>query len=168
MLEFDLYPLMGTTEANGTSAQRLTDFFATRTAYKTTYVHGSSVKLGLLQSLVDKHYTAIVELQAWKSNKSASYADDWSDGHYNVLVGYDSTAFYFMDPWIGQYAWIGRQEWLTRWHDTDSGENATKRFHQVIIIEGAHAQPAPKQRLAEYEARKRSRQEERAVAVRMD
>jgi hypothetical protein len=143
---------MGTTEANGTSAERMTAFFTSKTDLQTTYWHGPDISTTMLQSVIDRRYTAIVELQAWKTNKTLDYADDWTDGHYNVLIGYDAVAFFFMDPWIGKYAWISKVEWMTRWHDTDSGDNNAKRFHQLLVLKGNKAHPSPPHNTAEYEA----------------
>ena len=75
----------------------------------------------------------IVALQAWSENPD-SYASDWNDGHYAVVIGYDDTRIYFMDPLqLGNYTYIPTDEFLIRWHDTDS-DYVTQLVHFGIIV----------------------------------
>lgn len=42
----------------------------------------------MLELYINSGSTLIVEIQAWKdANNSSPYNNDWSDGHYNVMVG---------------------------------------------------------------------------------
>jgi hypothetical protein len=62
-----------------------------------------------------------------------NYTDDWDDGHYNVIVGYDSENFFFMDPWTKEhnYAYIPKTNFGTRWHDLIHGK---EKVHRVAIF----------------------------------
>jgi hypothetical protein len=60
----------------------------------------------------------------------------WDDGHFAVVIGYDSDHLYFMDPSLtGNYAFIPISEFLDRWHDVDG----TERLHNfgMIVTKGA-------------------------------
>lgn len=38
----------------------------------------------------------IILIQAWREDDDLSpWADDWDDGHYVVVIGYDAKYFYF-------------------------------------------------------------------------
>ncbi len=77
----------------------------------------------------------IVALQAWSENPD-TYSDDWNDGHYAVVVGYDNNRIYFMDPLqLGNYTYIITSEFLARWHDTDN-DNVTVLNHFGVVIWG--------------------------------
>ncbi len=77
----------------------------------------------------------IVALQAWSENPD-SYPNDWNDGHYAVVVGYDNNRIYFMDPLqLGNYTYIVTSEFLARWHDTDN-DNVTVLNHFGVVIWG--------------------------------
>lgn len=39
----------------------------------------------------------IVAIQAW-AEEGVDYNNDWDDGHYVVVIGYDSDNMFFMDP----------------------------------------------------------------------
>lgn len=40
-----------------------------------------------------------MEIQAW-GDEATEYINDYEDGHYVVVIGFDSAYFYFEDPWI--------------------------------------------------------------------
>lgn len=76
-----------------------------------------------------------------------------SDGHYNVLVGYDHENFFLMDPSTqGHYAYIPQSEFIDRWHDI-VGKN-TKTERMVILVKGTRTPHpvTPKHPDATYEA----------------
>lgn len=52
----------------------------------------------------------IVEIQAWSDDEDPKYDTDFDDGHYVVAIGFDSTYFYFEDPWIlGSIGYIAKK-----------------------------------------------------------
>jgi predicted double-glycine peptidase len=78
-----------------------------------------------LERFVDEGKPAMLLIQAWKEpyewrDANERYKDEWEDGHYVVLVGYDDYAFYFMDPsTLGFFTYIPREFLMARWHDID-------------------------------------------------
>jgi hypothetical protein len=69
----------------------------------------------MLEKQVDMKQPPIVDLQAWRDSDNTTWSTDWTDGHYNVLVGYDATHFFFMDPSTDDtYAYIAKSEFLDR------------------------------------------------------
>lgn len=59
--------------------------------------------------------------------------DDWDDGHYVVVIGFDRTRVYFEEPSLdGRRGWLSHQELLDRWHCwTLGGEKAQ---HQAMLF----------------------------------
>ena len=78
-----------------------------------------------LKLALHNRHPVIVAFQAWSDNVS-NYTDDWEDGHYAVVIGYDNDRLYFMDPsTLGNYTFISNSDFLKRWHDIDS-DNVTR------------------------------------------
>jgi predicted double-glycine peptidase len=95
----------------------------------------TGMSLDELKSNVRANRLVVVALQAWSEDPS-KYSDDWDDGHYAVVVGYDNDRVYFMDPLqLGNYTYILNSDFLVRWHDTDN-DNVTKLEHFGVIIWG--------------------------------
>jgi predicted double-glycine peptidase len=81
----------------------------------------------------------MVDCQAWRSvsEYNESWADEWGNGHWMVVIGLDENNVYFEDPYIlGRRGFMTRQEFLARWHnmrgldDTDM----VKQVHMGIAI----------------------------------
>ncbi|MFA6075741.1 MAG: C39 family peptidase [Negativicutes bacterium] len=89
-----------------------------------------------LEQYIDKKVPVMVCLQAWPDNPMTieTYQKDWEDGHWVVIIGYDKTNIYMMDPsTLGNYAFVPRAEFEARWHDYE--DDLTKPFiHYGIII----------------------------------
>lgn len=48
------------------------------------------------------------------------WRDDWSDGHWSIVIGVDDENVYLEDPsMLGKRGFIRREEFLERWHDTN-------------------------------------------------
>ena len=63
----------------------------------------------------------IIAFQAW-ADPGVDYKNDWDDGHYAVVIGYDKDYLYFEDPsLLGSIGYIPKAEFLDRWHDVDGG-----------------------------------------------
>ncbi len=85
----------------------------------------ADLTIASLQKSVDCQQPVIVLIQAWPESKRLpiKWGDDWKDGHYMVLVGYDTTNLFFMDPaTLGSYTYIPINEFTDRWHDVDGKE----------------------------------------------
>jgi predicted double-glycine peptidase len=75
----------------------------------------------------------IVDLQAWSDAPRTSWADDWDDGHYVIVVAVESDRLVFEDPSVlGSRSVLSRRELDERWHDTDNGH----RYVRTGIVFG--------------------------------
>lgn len=81
---------------------------------------------------LDNNHPIIVLLQAW--SKESNYKNDWKDGHYAIVIGYDDNNLYFMDPSLKKYSYIPTKEFLIRWHDKDKNKKL-KNFGIIIHYE---------------------------------
>ncbi|MCX6670115.1 MAG: C39 family peptidase [Methanothrix sp.] len=70
-----------------------------------------------LEASIKAGVPVIVAGQAWR-DEGTSWADDWEDGHYMVVIGLDEKNVYLEDPsLLGSRGYIPRQEFVERWHD---------------------------------------------------
>jgi len=84
----------------------------------------------LAAELAQRH-PVIVDLQAWADKPPASWANDWEDGHYVVLVAIEHDTFVFEDPSVaGSRSFLSAGELDARWHD----EDANRRHDHTAIL----------------------------------
>lgn len=103
----------------GTSYHNISNF-AKANGYKVNIMKNMTIEQ--LKTTVDAKKPVIVLLQAW-SEKPVDYANDWEDGHYSIVIGYDANKIYLMDPsTLGNYTYIPTKEFMDRWHDVDINE----------------------------------------------
>ncbi len=100
-----------------------------------------------LEKSIDEGVPVIVDCQSWRSSaySNRSWADDWYDGHYMVVIGIDENSVYLEDPYtLGSRGFIPRQEFLERWHNP--GGTAPlyneKQYHLGIFIRGDKPSPS--------------------------
>lgn len=68
---------------------------------------GSEITEFQIKSQIDERNPIIIDFQAWSQSVPVNYTNDWNDGHFNVLIGYDEKCFFFMDPsTAGNYAFV--------------------------------------------------------------
>jgi hypothetical protein len=142
--ESELYKIVGTTEADGTSFRNLGDG-ATR--------YGASKGLSVetrehltaddLRKYLKEGTPVILNIQAWRAPESAHipWRDTWEEGHFVVLVAMDSAFVYFMDPSAAAgYGYFPLGELDDRWHDYDvvNGQKVVSD-HVGIAIRGKKA-----------------------------
>jgi predicted double-glycine peptidase len=88
------------------------------------------LNLGLdnLKKMIDLGKPVMIALQAWAEDpQTVNWKEDYEDGHYVVVIGYDDQNVFFMDPsTLGNYVYVPTQEFLDRWHDEDGDEGKTK------------------------------------------
>lgn len=93
-----------------------------------------------LEAAVRAGRPVIVDIQAWP-DRPRTYADDWDDGHYVVVVGVEKDRLVFEDPSIlGGRGVIARAAFADRWHDEDKRK---RNVHAGILFDGRPAPPAP-------------------------
>jgi predicted double-glycine peptidase len=143
--EGDLMERLHTTEESGTSPLEIV-----RVAGELGL--NATMELGLtiddLASSVRNGVPVIIVAQAWTENNSASFswAEDWEDGHYMVVIGVDASFVYLEDPaMLGSRGTIPIGEFNARWHDflgtAPSAPGTILLEHMGIFIKGGgHAQ----------------------------
>lgn len=90
----------------------------------------TGMEVAHLRRIIDEGVPVIVALQAWGAPAAGVYEDEWEEGHYVVVVGYDALYFYFMDPsTLGNYTYLPVHDFLARWHDyyLEAGERVELR-----------------------------------------
>jgi len=132
--ESALYAPLMTTRQDGTEPYAIATYLSTIPGITAEY--RTDAQMSDLEAAVDRGEPPIVDVQAWRTT-SDSYATDWNDGHYAVIVGYDATNLFFMDPSMGgHYGYIARADVTTRWHDV-VGSPGTPTNHIVVFVRGA-------------------------------
>ena len=115
--EGDLMDMLKTTEAAGTSPENIV-----RVAKELGFQAEpqENLKYEDLEKAFREGIPVICDIQAWTSAAAGnrSWASDWEDGHYVILLGADSEFVYVEDPsLLGTRGIIPKQEFLDRWHD---------------------------------------------------
>ena len=83
----------------------------------------------------------IVVGQFWRSasGPAKSVAEDWSSGHYVVVLGVDKDYVYIQDPYMRMSkAFVPRKAFEDHWHQVMGGdlENKPKLIHLGIFVRG--------------------------------
>ena len=101
-----------------------------------------------IEALIDQETPVIVDIQAWKdSDDTTAWTDTWENGHYVVVIGYDSDNLYLEDPLlINSIGVIPQDEFVDRWHDymgSDAYDPATSETtnHLMVVIQGEDPYP---------------------------
>src|SRR5207249_2768931 len=97
-------------------------------------VHDDTTRAELAQEIVESR-PVIVDLQAWADAPRASWADDWDDGHYVVLIAIEGDTLVFEDPTLaGKRSTLSADELNARWHDEDAKR---RHAHTAIVFHTA-------------------------------
>ncbi|MCB1693830.1 MAG: N-formylglutamate amidohydrolase [Pseudomonadales bacterium] len=101
---------------------------------------GTRWTLERLRGELDAGRPVIVPMQAWADRHLTirQWRENYDDGHYVVVIGYDGPIWYFEDPASFHRTWLKEKEFLARWHDMDpvSGE---KLERAAISLRGKDA-----------------------------
>jgi predicted double-glycine peptidase len=143
--ESALYAPMSTTPEAGTEPGPIADYLSKQpvlAAHVEDSTDRKQVEVTDLERAVDRGEPTIVALQAWQAVSTYAqmkdWRTDWDDGHYAVVVGYDESRLFFMDPSTsGHYAYIPVEQFAARWHDTIG----TAHVQHIAIF--VHATGAP-------------------------
>jgi ABC-type bacteriocin/lantibiotic exporter with double-glycine peptidase domain len=87
-----------------------------------------------IKKLIDCGYPVIISIQAWSGKKNTRWKDDWTDGHFVVVIGYDRRKFYFQDPYSIFKDYLTYAELNERWHDVDT--DGKRYFNYGIVVHG--------------------------------
>ncbi|MFP5213563.1 MAG: C39 family peptidase [Acidobacteriota bacterium] len=128
---------LGTTSQDGTDYRKIISFsnkvFQNPDRRNLQMSKQTDMTIEDLKLLVDAKKPTIVLIQAW-ANPGVDWANDWEDGHYVVVVGYDDSNIYFVDPsTLGHYTYIPIPEFRDRWHDLDPS-TGEKLVHFGLVI----------------------------------
>lgn len=86
-----------------------------------------------LKDYIDREIPVIILLQAWKDSKEIQYKNDFNDGHWVVVIGYDFNKIIFEDPYSLQRTFLENKELEERWH---AKEKNNKIFNYGIAVFG--------------------------------
>ncbi len=97
---------------------------------------GQNWSLEDVKRYVSQDHPVIVLLQAWADEYKSM--DDWrnnfEDGHYAIVMGYNRNVLFFEDPASFHRTWLKENEFLARWHDKDPATGETvNRFGMVLL-----------------------------------
>lgn len=82
---------------------------------------GPNWTLDDLKHHLDQSRPVIVVMQAWADRPLTikEWRENYEDGHYVVVIGYDGSTLYFEDPASFHRIWLKESEFVARWHDLD-------------------------------------------------
>lgn len=135
--EDDLAEQLKSDEEEGTRPQRIVDF-AKNLGVGVEW--REQLTLADVHRYIDEGKPLLVAYQAWAAwdpvQPDYNYEEQWEDGHYSILCGYDEKNLYFMDPsTLGTYTYLPNDTFLKRWHDyyhkEETGESI--RLHQFGV-----------------------------------
>ncbi len=83
---------------------------------------------------VDDGHPVIVLVQAWSERELTlkEWRHNWDNGHYAIVIGYNSKAVFFEDPSAFYRTWLGNGEFMARWHDLDP--NSGRKLEQFAMV----------------------------------
>jgi uncharacterized protein len=106
-----------------------------------------NITLEDLERSINEGIPVIVDCQSWRSSRysNKSWANDWRNGHYMVVIGIDESNVYLEDPYtLGSRGYIPRQEFEERWHNPGGTPPSydEKQYHLGIFIQGDNPEPS--------------------------
>jgi predicted double-glycine peptidase len=103
------------------------------------------MRLDDLRRTVDRGDLVILDFQAWKGASTRVYANDWEDGHYAILIGYEGDRLFVEDPsLLGSRGWLSADDLLLRWRDYEVLQGRRREYLRAgIVVKGPLAPRAP-------------------------
>lgn len=136
----DLAQELGTTEQDGTSPEAMVRVLKSK-GLKAELKEGMTLRD--LERWVEAQVPVIIDYEAYGA-PGVNYTRDWADGHYSVVVGYDASRLYLMDPsqMPGVATYLTRAELLERWHDRDLRAGKPHDYvRSGIVVQGQRKRP---------------------------
>jgi uncharacterized protein len=136
--EQDIMELLNTNEESGTYPDdilRASRELGLEANYK------ENLTLEEIEASLKDGVPVIIDCQAWRSvsEYNESWADEWDNGHWMVIIGIDEKNVYFEDPYIlGDRGFMSRQEFVERWHNPRGLDESdtVKQIHLGIFVNG--------------------------------
>jgi predicted double-glycine peptidase len=134
--EVDLMELLNTDSESGTYPD---DIIRVARQMGLQAKYQENLTLTDIETLLQEGVPVMVDCQAWRSvsEYNESWADEWGNGHWMVVIGIDENNVYFEDPYIlGSRGFMTRQEFLERWHNMRGLDDAdmVEQVHMGIAI----------------------------------
>ena len=128
------------TTKNGTSVKNM---IAVAEKKGFQVIANCGVSLDTVKQYVDQKHPVIVLIQAWANRYMTieDWREDYDDGHYVVVIGYEGSVIVFEDPSSFRRTWLTTEEFLFRWHDIDT-KTREKLDHFAMVLLGK--QPGPR------------------------
>lgn len=82
---------------------------------------------------IDNKYPTIVLFQAWTIKKNTDY-QNFSDGHYAVVIGYDIDNIIFEDPSLNNNkGYLSKDDFEKRWHGLGAYNKEIQNYGITVI-----------------------------------
>ncbi|NCC71221.1 hypothetical protein EOM09_06575 [bacterium] len=94
----------------------------------------SKMNIDILKNYINDKTPVLIALQAWSNKKRIDWSNNWSDGHWVVVIGYTKEKIIFEDPSSIYKTYLKYNELLERWHDIDT--NGKKYLNLGIAVYG--------------------------------
>ena len=129
--EDELEHLLGTTPQRGTSPSQIIQLCQQFGFHVQTKQH---MTLEDIRFHLNHNQPILVVYQAWRNTQNPSdYQNDWSDGHYSIIVGLDHDRLIMNDPALIGRGYLPINEFMTRWHDSDADGHLYVRYGLVLM-----------------------------------
>lgn len=130
--ESTLYEELKTNSQDGTDPR---DMVQALKKYDLTVRLAEHVTIAQLRQSLHLGETVILDIQAWRENKTIPWIDQWESGHYVVMVGMNNDYLFVMDPSVGVgYGMIPLDELNDRWHDYENRTGVIWKNYQLAIF----------------------------------
>jgi len=94
----------------------------------------NKMNIDTLKNYINDRVPILIAIQAWTNKQKINWSDNWSDGHWVVVIGYIKEKIIFEDPSSIYKTYLKQNELLERWHDIDT--NGKKYLNFGIAIFG--------------------------------
>lgn len=104
-------------------------------------VDAGTMNFDMIKEYIDNNYPVIILIQAYKDNKKKQYTqDDYDNGHYVVVIGYDDLHIVVEDPSLNnKLGYIPLEELDIRWHGIGrSKEEKLDHFGIAVVGDVKH------------------------------
>jgi len=131
--ESQLIDLLRTDKDDGTLIRDIVKFLNSQGLSTDIKEH---MTINQLFGYLDRNIPVIVLIQAWgkPADFENHYKNNWNDGHFVVVIGYDYKNVICSDPALFKAGYIPFREFMDRWHDYDEGE--TRTYNLGIAVYG--------------------------------
>ena len=99
-------------------------------------VDPGQMSLDMIKEYIDNNYPVIILIQAYTDNKKKPYTiDNYKDGHYVVVIGYDDQHLVVEDPSLNnKLGYIPLEELDVRWHGYGEDEKEKLDHFGIAVV----------------------------------